>query len=359
MEKNPLLQACNAVFKQRAGQVEGKTEAEDIFRLVARMVDSLFAWSERHTQQDIDDMWYGQTQDLRDWSGTTVRDRQLIVDTVFRIVRKLLCHHWDTYYSEWLYSLFCTTIDRQSADGDKEEQKRIQKRLSDFSDALDEWVNNEYNGHLSEEVEAVVKGEKAEIIPMTKRSGRKQIDPKDITASFDYLPRVEHRAERLQAFYNCLNGLFIDADLKDLLDMFQNKTTTKKIVWTRNIKELQYLFNKLEKSEWISWPESYGKWQMVCARFQIRIKVKKKNDDSMTDDSFEIKDLQLSQFNKGGKIPTKHVELDKIIMILSPNTDYGSALEDYLGYKEAQGEHDEIKDTADALANGLNTDTRI
>lgn len=353
------MQVCNAVFKQRAGQLEGNIEAEDIFRLVARMLDSLFSWAEVHTQQDIDDLWYGQTQDLREWSGTTVKDRQLIVDTLFRIVRKLLCHHWDTYYSEWLYNLFCTTIDLQSAAGDNVEQQRFQKRLSDFSDTFDEWVNNEYNGHLNDEVEAVVKGEKAEIIPMKKRSGRKQIAPKDITASFDYLPRVEHRGERLQAFHECLNGVFIDADLKDFLDMFQNKTTTKKIVWTRDIKELQYLFNKLEVSGWVSWPKSYGKWQMVCARFQIRIKVKKEIDDSMTDDSFEIKDLQLSQFNKGGKLPAKHDELDKILLILSPNTDYGSALDDYLNYKEAQGEHDKIKDTADALANGLNTDTRI
>lgn len=361
-QQHPLLQVCSVIFKLRAGKLEGnKVKAEDVFCLVAGMLDLLFSNSkvEAWAQQDIDDLWCEQTQLLLDWPDTTVNDRQMIVDTEFRIVRKLLCHHWDTYYSEWLYSLFSTTIDSESKDSNKEEQQRIQERLSDFSEQLNEWVNNVYDGHLSEEVEAVMKGEKAKIKPLKPHSGRKSIDIKDITASFNYLPRVEHRAERLQVFHKCLNGVFIDADLKDFLDMFQNKTTIKKIVWIRSIKELQYLFNKLEESGWVSWPKSYGKWQMVCARFQIRSKVRIKIDDGMTDDSFETKDLQLSQFNKGGKMPTKHDELDKILLILSPDTEYGSALDDYLDYKEAQGEHDGIKDTADALANGLNTDIKI
>ena len=98
---------------------------------------------------------------LLDWPDTTVNDRNLIVDTEFRIVRKLLCHHWDTYYSEWLYSLLSATINRESNDSKQEEQQRIQQRLSDFSDSLNDWINNGYNGHLSKEIEAVIKGQTA------------------------------------------------------------------------------------------------------------------------------------------------------------------------------------------------------
>lgn len=131
------------------------------------MLDLLLSGSkvEAWTQQDIDDLWCEQTQMLHDWPDTTVNDRHLIVDTEFRIVRKLLCHHWDTYYSEWIYGLFSMTIDHESKDGSLEEQQRIQKRLSDFSDYLSDWINNGYDGHLSEDIEAVVKGQTAAHTP--------------------------------------------------------------------------------------------------------------------------------------------------------------------------------------------------
>lgn len=161
---HPLLQVCSVIFTLRAGKLDGnKVKAEDVFRLVAGLLDRLFSDSkvEVWTQQDIDDLWYEQLQMLLDWPDTSANDRQRIVDTEFRIVRKLICHHWDTYYSEWLYILFSTIIDRESKDGSLEEQQRIQKRLSDFSDSLNDWINNGYNGHLSEEIEAVVKGQTA------------------------------------------------------------------------------------------------------------------------------------------------------------------------------------------------------
>ena len=225
-QQHPLLLVCSVIFTLRAGKLDGiKAEAEDIFHLVAWILDLLFSWSivETQIQQDIDDLWNEQTQSLRDWPGSTVSDRYIIVDMVFRIVRKLLCHHWDTYYSEWLYSLFCTTIDRESVNGNKEEQLRIQKRLSDYSDSLDEWINNEYNGHLSDEIESVVKGQTADVKPLKPRSGRKAKDLKCIIETFDYLPLLDDRGQRLQAFYQGLKGRFIDIKTpqKDFIDLFQ------------------------------------------------------------------------------------------------------------------------------------------
>ena len=83
---------------------------------------------------------------------------------------------------------------------------------------------------------------------------------------------VPERVERLQAFFDCLNKVFVDCDKKDFVDTFQGKTNTDKILWIREIKELHYLIDHIE--EWIKWPDSYDKWQMTCARFQIRVKAK-------------------------------------------------------------------------------------
>ena len=76
----------------------------------------------------------------------------------------------------------------------------------------------------------------------------------------------------------------------------------------------------------------------------------------MTNDSYVIEDLHTRQFTKAGKIPEAVEDLDRIIRILDPKINYNEVLQDYL---DAQLEHDEIKDTEDALANGLNTDTGV
>ncbi len=357
-QQHPLLLTCSDSFMSRASLLEGvKAGAEDVFRLVAWLLDILTQNATTLCQKDIDDYWDRLVIYVRDWEDSKPKDRTIIADTVFRVVRKLLCHHWDVYLSDKLFNMLSETITVKSVNGDVEEQQRFQNRLSEYSDELDEWINNGYDGHLSEEVEAVVKGLKAVVKTINARRGRKSIDPKDITASFSYLPRVDNRVERLQVFFDYLNNVFIDCDKKVFVDIFQGKTTKDKILWIREIRELHYLIDHLEK--WIEWPRSYDKWQMTCARFQIREKTKKVVDDNMTNDSYEIKDLKQTQFSKGGKVPETHDELDKIIKILDPKTDYGSALDDYLNYMEAQGEHDDIKDTADALANGLNTDIQI
>jgi len=357
-QQHPLLQACSVIFTIRAGKLDGnKIKAEDVFRLVASMLDLLFSDSriQTWTQQDIDDLWCEQTQMLLDWPDTTVNDRQLIVDTEFRIVRKLLCHHWDTYYSEWLYGLFSTTIDNESKDSSEDEQQRIQKRLLDFSDSLNNWINNDYNGHLSIEIEAVAKGQTAEVKPLKPHSGRKAKDLKSIIETFDYLPRIDDRGQRLQAFYQGLRGRFIDINTqqKDFIDLFQNTTTTHKIVWIQEIIKLKYLILRIEK--YITCPKGLTIWQIVCAHFQIRSK-RKETDDNMTNDSYVIEDLHTRQFTKAGKIPEAVEDLDRIIRILDPKINYDEVLQDYL---DAQLEHDEIKDTEDALANGLNTDTGV
>ena len=355
-----LYAVCLHAFGERAAKLEGvKADFEDIFRQVAWVLHFLTIDIEPIMQRDVDDLWTGILMQVREWPNATVNDRKMIADTVFRIVRKLLCHHWDTYYSDWLYQMFNNTIERESADGDREEIQRFQKRLSEHSEQLNDWINNVYDVHLYDEVEAVIKGQKDEN-KVKKQSGRKSIDPNDIMVSFNYLPCVEYRVERLQAFFDSLNKVFVDCDKKDFVDMFQGKSTTDKILWIRDIKELQYMINKLSntKPEWISWPKSYTKWQMTCARFQIRVKqnIVDANDKK---DCYEIKDLKLTQFNKGSKALKSHDELDRILKILDPKTDYGLALDDYLNYKEALGEHDEIKDVSDALANGLNTDRRF
>ena len=248
-------------------------------------------------------------------------------------------------------------IEKKKKQCDLDDEQDFLHRLDQCAAGLDDWIN-EYlasEEFLTDNISAIVDG-KAVSIPRRK-SGRRAKNLNEIVATFDYLPTLDDRNARLQAFFHSLKGKYIDrkADLQTFVDIFQNTSTSKKIVWIKEIILLKYLINRLEKLGYISSPHSYTKWHIVCAHFQLREKSKHTNDNK-TDDSYVIIDLTLTQFTKGRKAPKTHDELDRIIRILDPKVNYEESLQDYLDFQQ---EHDEKMDTKDALVNGLSTDLHV
>jgi len=354
--EHELYKVCDAAFLPRAGKLDGaQVNTEDIFCEVAQLLDTLNEYPNfKSEQKDIEKCFSQFMLKYRDWPGTTVRDRKMIADTVFRIVRELMNHRWQLCYSEELYDAMSEVLNEKN---ELEDSNELDQTLFDNSHELDTWINQDYNGHLCEEIELVAKVEPCK---EKKRSGRKAVETNSITASFDYLPRVDNRPQRLQAFHSGMDGRFFKVSLRDFIDIFTNKSTTKKILWLGDIIELKYLINKLVSSNWIKLPKSCGKWQLVCARFNIRIKNHEKADDRLTNDSSYVElELKESQFNKSKKTTKTHEKLDRIIAVLDPKVDYTEALNDYLDYQNSIDDHDELEDTADALEHGLNTDLRV
>ena len=357
--KHPLLMACDEAFAARAGRLVGvKANGEEVFCEVASLTDSLMAAPLRSlNQKDIDDIYTGLVNDYHEWDNSSPHDREIIADTVFRIVRQLMCHYWGLWHSDEVYAMIGETLKRESRAFNDEELNQIDSRLLSCSEMLDAWVNQDYDGHLWEEIEAVIKGKPQGKKP---RSGRKAIDPKEITASFNYLPKASNRTILLKVFYDCLRGVYIERKVnqKLFIDVFSGTTTTEKITWIRGIRELHYLFDKLDELKFITWPKSYGKWQMVCARFNIRIRKKEAIDDSMTDDSFVIETLTPNQFTKDGGVPESHNELDRIIRILNPKYNVEESLQSFMDEVDEK-EHDQMEDYRDALANDLSIVSRL
>ena len=352
---HPLYQACQDVFTPRSAHLNGvDIEAEEVFYAVAALLDRLMTAKEME-QKAVDGLWTELFKDIRRMKpDATEHDKLQVAHTVFAIVRKLCCHHWSSQFRDTLYDMLGHTISRETGDADKGECEQFQQRLAAHSDELDEWVNayDTREGLLSEQIEEVMKGKKEK---PKRKSGRRAVDVEEITDSFNYMPRIENRNERLQAFYTSLRGRFIDTktDSKVFINIFQGTATTSKIVWKGKINELHYLFDRLEKMNVVTWPKSFTKWQMVCARFQIRVK-RKVGNDSMTNDSYMIEHLKPEQFTSGGRIPQKHDELDKALKVLDKRIEFGKVLDDYLDAFD--GEQYDIADRNDALAHGLNTD---
>lgn len=359
LPEHPLLKACQVAFTPRIALMDGlMVEAEDIFCVVAEVFDSLLK-EDHPTQEIVEDLWTNLVINIRrQWqSDASEKDRMLVATAVFYIVRETLGHHWHSRYCNDLYDMLSVVIEKKKKQCDLDDEQDFLHRLDQCTAGLDDWIN-EYlasEEFLTDNISAIVDG-KAVSIPRRK-SGRRAKNLNEIVATFDYLPTLDDRNARLQAFFHSLKGKYIDrkADLQTFVDIFQNTSTSKKIVWIKEIILLKYLINRLEKLGYISSPHSYTKWHIVCAHFQLREKSKHTNDNK-TDDSYVIIDLTLTQFTKGRKAPKTHDELDRIIRILDPKINYKVSLQDYLDYQQ---EHDEKMDTKDALANGLNTDLHV
>ena len=359
LPEHPLLKACQVAFTPRIALMDGlMVEAEDIFCVVAEVFDSLLK-EDHPTQEIVEDLWTNLVINIRrQWqSDASEKDRMLVATAVFYIVRETLGHHWHSRYCNDLYDMLSVVIEKKKKQCDLDDEQDFLHRLDQCAAGLDDWIN-EYlasEEFLTDNISAIVDG-KAVSIPRRK-SGRRAKNLNEIVATFDYLPTLDDRNARLQAFFHSLKGKYIDrkADLQTFVDIFQNTSTSKKIVWIKEIILLKYLINRLEKLGYISSPHSYTKWHIVCAHFQLREKSKHTNDNK-TDDSYVIIDLTLTQFTKGRKAPKTHDELDRIIRILDPKVNYEESLQDYLDFQQ---EHDEKMDTKDALANGLNTDLHV
>ncbi len=347
---NPLFLALDEVFTKRAAYLEGlDIGVEEVFLAVARLLDKLF--NTEVSQQDVDKLWTELFNDIRKIKiDATKHDKQQVTHTIFAIVRKLMCHHWKSYYCDTLYNMLGVTIKREMRNSDNDELAQFKEGLFEHSEALSEWINNVYEGNLGAEIETLLKGKKN--LKPKKPSGRKSIDIDSIEDTFMVPLNISNRIERIRGFYTSMNKMYVVADQKVFVDTLSGTKSNSKITWIGDIKELHYMINKLVGNGWIEVPGSYTKWQITCARFNIKVNGNNKNPD-------EIKDFQLSQFSNINKPLKDHPRLDKIINILNPRIDIQQAMDDYLGYVEMQGEHDEINDTNDALAHGLNTDIPV
>ncbi len=154
---NTLLRACQVAFVHRSGMLEGlKVDGEDIFCEVVSLLDYLMKRTSELSQNDVDELFTAMLHRVRDWQDSTPNDRKAVADSVFRIVRKILCHHWDTYYSDRLYDCFTNTLHRYGIIDNEDDVNRFNDHLSEYSKELDEWVNNQYDGNLSNEFDKAI-----------------------------------------------------------------------------------------------------------------------------------------------------------------------------------------------------------
>lgn len=155
--EHPLFEVSEEVFYDRQVRLEGaEITSEDIFYATATLLDEL--WSNDHlTQRDIDRLWKMIYQVIREYKAdATEPDRRQVAHTVFAITAKALCHHWRTLYCDTYFDMLRNTMDMEMQKANSEERERFEKLLVEESNSLSEWVNNVYDGRLSEAIDVCI-----------------------------------------------------------------------------------------------------------------------------------------------------------------------------------------------------------
>lgn len=237
--QHPVYAACYAAFNPRSAHLENVNfEAEDVFCAVAALLDELFQVSEP-TQLYVDSLWTELYKDIRkSKSDATAHDKQQVAHTVFAIVRKLMCHKAELRYSDTLFDMLGCTIQKETDDADKREFQLFQERLREFSGDLDAWVNHEYGGRLSDEIQE----EMSKVIPKEQKGKATNVldlrlDENKVVTAIRELKRHElgeiNFAYAIHSFFESIGWLADKMDTKFVAWMKYHK------IFTRMAKDLK------------------------------------------------------------------------------------------------------------------------
>lgn len=324
-EQHPLLELCYNVPNVRFAMLEGvKAEGEDIFYHVANMMDWFYGWTKMNRipifKDEVEDEWASLLRDIREWKGITPNDRQLMADTIFRIVCRVYCCYaaaWRKKKPEskaaelWnkLYKTLERTLEGHCVLSDQKEIEQFEERLMGYflnnGEYLMDWMVADYDGHLSDKIEKCISEEipqqensLEEIVhqetsaPVRKRRGSTLV--RKSFSLHGYPKKLILRLIALVYEEMCTNHLIDKETTK--IDVFQNVFTggipEDKIVWKGTDNELRYFINK-GTSEGL-FNVQPQKWSVLTACFRPY----NKDRDYKTNDFSKTKDPQKSELRE-------------------------------------------------------------
>lgn len=278
--QHPLYAACAAVFPKRRAHLNGlEIQVEDVFCAAAHLLDTLFHAEAVTSQEDIDELWDNLCNDIRDAKlDATEHDKRQVAHTIFAIVRKTLCHHWDTFLRETIFEMLGATIDREMGTADKGEMDHFVSRLIDKSDALKDWVNIEYDGNLSEEIAACLsKKEQNKPKSQTKPKKKPSTLPKGKHKAFPFISKEgvdAYRMAQVVDVYTFMKKskadggpMLIKADQRAFVNNFTTGNTSATILWLGSKRQLHFIVSEWKIRKYITFDSDDDIWVITSGVF--------------------------------------------------------------------------------------------
>ena len=132
---------------------------EEVFNESAIIIDHLISVPQTiAVEKYIIGLWNELRIKISKWEKTaTQQNLDMALSSIYYTVAIVMSRHWCTFYNidvtKWLLQ---TVINNMKVD--HREIEHVFYDLLDECDGIEEWINNNYDGHLSDEISNVIKG---------------------------------------------------------------------------------------------------------------------------------------------------------------------------------------------------------
>lgn len=298
--QHPLYAACATVFPRRAAHLNGlDIMEEDIFCAAAELLDVLYNAEVPPSQPSIDKLWIEIYRDIRKpQPAASEDDKRQVAHTVFAIVRKVLCHHWETRLCETLFERLGHTIDKEVKAVDAEEMEQFMSQLIRETNSLQEWVNNVYDGALGKEIDACLsKAKPTKPKSPAKSKEKPSAPPKGKHKAFPFISKVGTDSYRMAqvadlcAFMNKTRAdggpMLTKADQRAFINNFTTGNTSATILWLGTKRQLHFIVSEWKRRKYITFDSDDDIWVITSGVF-INGKGVKKDGQPVPFDSDDL-----------------------------------------------------------------------
>lgn len=161
-------------------------QPEDLFREVAYMIDYLLSLQEVN-QHIVDGLWVMMVNDIRLWKfDVTNKDKELMAGSVFYVTRKVLGHHAEISFSEKIYDMIGSALEKNLRTTCDDDWKVFLNNLTECSEQLNEWINEyeESESCLSDEIDNIIAVLKDTPKPSLKVEKQRVVDIEKLSSNF-------------------------------------------------------------------------------------------------------------------------------------------------------------------------------
>ncbi len=158
--EHPLLKSCQRAFKRyQANMAPLLFSPEEDFCEAAAIIDNIIKLPQTdELQAYIAELWNDLRIRLSKWEKTaTVQNLDMATSAILYTVAIAMSRHWTTFYNtdvtSWIFKAVMSGMKV-----DVSEMEHVFYDLLEEGDGIEDWINNNYDGHLSDEIASVLKG---------------------------------------------------------------------------------------------------------------------------------------------------------------------------------------------------------
>ena len=159
--EHPLMKSCQRAFRRYQAQMQPLLFApEEVFCEAAIIIDHIFELPQTNEVQTyIASLWDELRIKMSKWEKTvSPQNLDMAVSAVLYTVAIAMSRHWATFYNfdvtQWLLQAII-----QNMKVDHQEMVRVFNDLLEEGDGIEDWINDNFDGHLKSEITAVLKGD--------------------------------------------------------------------------------------------------------------------------------------------------------------------------------------------------------